>query len=275
MEQVAVSILRYFRNIGIASIVLGAAGLIQGHPEYFWLFVVLVYAGMIAVGIDICFVEEWPRRWIRWAGGTLIFFVIGVFSLFFVFVDAPVAIVWHAVPAQYPQGTVIAGIPWRPEFTELMVRIKGSNTMNYSDMDIVITSPDFPIAAIGQISTIPNIYFENAGNVYPTIQVGDLALPVVLLATDAGYRVRGNLPAGDTLELALAVVDIKWGAHTGVAPTDHDYMFRMKTKDGKTYWYGYADGDVYSGRPSPQHVSVVGCFVAAQRERCISQLSAH
>lgn len=63
----------------------------------------------------------------------------------------------------YAFGTILGGIKWSSEFRDLRVIFENLTDDDYQDLDVTIR-PDFPditIAAIGQISNIPNVTFFN------------------------------------------------------------------------------------------------------------------
>jgi hypothetical protein len=106
-----------------------------------------------------------------------------------------------------------------------------------------------------------------------------LAIPLVLLATDAGYVMHcSRLPARTSLQILIALADIKWNPPPEPSDrpiqdqvNDKDYVMRVKLDDFSTYWLGHADGNVYAPRPKPQWVKVDGEYTAVFRTRGISQ----
>jgi hypothetical protein len=151
----------------------------------------------------------------------------------------------------------------RPEFTELQVWINNPSENNYDDISPVIR-PNDPIAAIAQATNVPDVSFEDKNGV--SLRLTDInptagtktAIPVVLLATDAGYRVRcPRLPAKTTIRVEIALADIKWNPSP---PNDRpieekvrdiNYIFRLKQDDFSTYWLVSCPGDFVSGAPPP------------------------
>jgi hypothetical protein len=57
----------------------------------------------------------------------------------------------------------LAGIQWRPEFTELQVFIVNSTDKAYEDLNLVIR-PTIPVVAVEQVSKIPGVSFEDKNN---------------------------------------------------------------------------------------------------------------
>jgi hypothetical protein len=272
-------IVEYCRSAGIVSLAIAVVGLMQG-PEYFWLSVGLVYFALVVWSLDVFF-EPWPRPWMRWPALGFVALLAVLVSWLWVFVSAPLGVSSVAVAAEYPAGTSIGGIKWRPEFTETQVRIANPSARTYSDIDLVVTV-DFPVAAISQLSTVPDVSFENALAMSITQMVIDesngnrRANPLVLLATDAGYRIRcGRLLPKSTLHLVLAVADVRWNPEAWKPRPDggifeKDYVLRLKMSGGKTFWYGHNDAaNAYTPRPTPQKITVTGEYTAAQRRRVV------
>jgi hypothetical protein len=275
------TLLRYRKGVGGVSLILGVAGLFQG-PEYFWVFAALVYFGLAVFTLDVLF-EPWPeayRSLLRWLGAFLMLLLAVAFSFGVVLVKAPLSVTAYATNAEPPTGTKIANIPWRPEFSELEVIIENPTSRNYDDISIVL-KPNFPVAAVGQITDLPGVSFEDrfSTNFHFTLKMpGKVAMvPLVRVATDAGYRVRCmRLPARTNLKIAMAVVDMKWNPthkeNEDFGVLDKDYLLRIQSDgDGGvgTDWFGHQDGLVYAPRVLPTYLSIDGVYVAAQRKRTI------
>jgi hypothetical protein len=206
----------------------------------------------------------------------------GAFSWGIVFVKAPLHVAAFVTDAEHPSGTTIAGISFRPEFTELQVRILNPSDRAYEDLSLVIR-PTEPVAAIAQLTNLPGVSFEEKNGFFSrtmSIEPGETkanAIRLDLLATDAGYRMHcGRLPAGAFITIVIALADIKWTPQKSKRPAyenvhDKDFVQRHKMEDFSTYWLGYKDADVYAPRPNPWWVKVEGEYNVALRTRSISQ----
>lgn len=268
----------YFRSIGLVSLVIGGASMMQG-PDNFWISVGLIYLGLVLLAID-GFCEAWPKKWVKWIFSGAILVVIFVFSWGWVFVDAPLPVTGMVTNAEYPEGTVLAGINWNPKFTELNIDLHNTTKYVYEDLNILI-KPNYPVAAIAQASTWSGVSFEDRlGASMHLIEIQGArrtAHPLVLVATNAGYIVRcEKLPGTATLKIVMAIVEIKDDHHPhpplqpGESMVRKEDLLRTNYSDGSTYWYGQKDMDHYTQRVSPNTVEVSGEYVAAQRRRKIS-----
>lgn len=279
-------ILGWLRAIGFGSTVLGGVVLTQ-TPEFFHYSVGLVYIGIVLIGLDLYFEPFFERLklYAKIAIGLIFVIVVAGFSKAVVFVKSPLDVSAFMTDAEYPAGEVIAGIKWRPEFTELQVRISNPSGRPYDDLNIVIR-PTSAVAAIAQDTNIPDVSFEDKNGFIAHLIDTDLihekstAIHLDLLATDAGYRVRcGHLPAHTTIRVIMALADIKWcpSAELHQMPLaeqvrDPRNILRFRADDFSTYWKGHLTGDVYASRPtSTEFVQVDGDYIGAQRIRHITQ----
>jgi hypothetical protein len=278
-------LLGWIKAIGIGSTVLGGIVLTQ-TPELFYYCVSAVYIGIVLIGLDLCF-EPFIKRWkltSKIITGAFFAGVLTVFSYAVVFVESPLAVSAMMTDAEYPAGTTIAGIAWRPEFTEVQVWLTNTSNRAYEDLNILLR-PSSPVAAIAQLTTIGGVSFEDK-NAF-TVHMADInlgtqkktAISLDLLATDAGYRIRcDHVPAHTVVKVVLALADMKWPAPL-VNPqsmvdklNDKNYILRTKFDDFSTYWQGHIGGDVYAPRPtSSEWLQVNGSYIGAQRMRSITQ----
>lgn len=275
--------LNWIIKAGIGSECFGWGALLLAG--WFWPAAILIYAGFALFAIDAwCEPELKDKTFWRVVILLVICSFAATFSYGIVFVKAPLGVSALMTDATYPAGTQISGIAWRPEFTEVQVWINNDTDKNYDDLNLVLR-PVSAIASIGQASTLPGISFEEKNHESVRLMAGQInqmsAIPLALLATDGGYRVRcQHLPSHSTLEITLALADIKWNPKplgTNPAPfqdrvREKDYMLRVKDDDFSTYWFGHPDGDIYAPRPtSSETMKVEGEYFVAQRTRKISQ----
>jgi hypothetical protein len=204
------------------------------------------------------------------------------FSAIVVFAKAPLSVAAMITDAAYPADTVIAGIAFRPEFTELQVVIINVTDRSYDDIDLVIR-PTEAVAAIAQLSNVPNVSFQDKnGQTFRLMnryRTETTAIPLDLVATDAGYRVRcPRLPAKSSIHIIMALADIKWNPPTERPQRslkeqmlDKDFLLRVKYDDFSAYWIGHKNGDIYAPRPNPQWVWVEGEYTSALHTHSIAQ----
>ncbi|MHB8216233.1 MAG: hypothetical protein ACYDDS_09155 [Candidatus Sulfotelmatobacter sp.] len=293
-------LLVWFRRLGVSSAAFGGVSMIQ--PQLFWLSVVLVYLGLSLLFVDLYF-EPIPARWKATAGliilGLLIWFSVGV-----VFVPAPFTLSTLGSQIDYLTGNMPApgGIPWRPFFTELDVIMTNSTDGNYDNVDMLVR-PDYPVAAIAQLSNLPEVSFENRHGVNARMTAKELGVNVTpgapltiysFLATDAGYKVHcARIPPNSSLTIVMAVADMKKtapisgrvtaksGAGSTVIPVpgniSPDDLFASMTfsdKDGSfSYWYGSTKNlSVFSpDKPKPKTVFISGYYTASNHRRRVKK----
>jgi hypothetical protein len=273
-------IIVWMRRAGIAAELFGWGSLLL--EGWFWFAVVTIYAGFALLAIDAWFEPKLTTKWKTPVIAVLVG-LAAIFSWVCVFVDAPVDFGAIITDAPYPAGTNIAGISFRPEFTELRLLIKNPTTMDYKNLNIVI-QPTVPVAAIAQLTNVSGVSFEDKNGVSArmTVYPGPgkaTAVPQSLLATDVGYRMRcERLLSGQSITVIIALADMKTPPPSSLTLDDvlhnKDNILRIKIADSsssRNYWYGHPDGDVYTPRPDTQAVFVDGKYEARYRERSISQ----
>jgi hypothetical protein len=181
---------------------------------WFWPAVVLIY-GSLGLGAADLWLEPDLQTKVIWKLGMSAV-ILGFASLFtfgFVLVAAPLPISDIATNGEYPADHKIGDIAWRKEFTELDIGIENPTSRAYEDVNLVIR-PDNPVAAVTQIGKTCDASIEDADGVMVREglkpAVGDSRMnPLVLVATDAGYRIRcAHLPANSILKIVMAISDI-------------------------------------------------------------------
>jgi len=272
-------IVKWLRTAGGAAELFGWGGLVLA--DWFWVGVAAIYLGFALLALDVWFEPDRKTKTI--IGVAILVFTVA-FSWGVVFVEGPLPINVFATDGEYPIGTVISGVSWRPQFTELNVDIENPKDRPYEDLNLVIR-PTSAVAVLAQTSGISDVSFEDKNGL--STHILDLdprtgiskAIPLVLLATDAGYRVRcGRLPARDHLRIVMALADIKWdpsplptGTPIEQSFQDPNYMLRIKNDDFSTYWLGYREGSVYASRPtSTEWLKVEGDYTVGHRRRTVS-----
>jgi hypothetical protein len=279
--------LGWIKAAGISSALFGGVVLTQ-NPEFFPFSVGLVAVGIFLIALDLNFEKFFQKMRIvfRIAGNVVFVAVFAAFLLLVVFVRSPLDSKAFPNTAEYPPGTTLAGIPWRPEYTELQVWFTNSSEHSYDDLNILIR-PMSPVAAIGQESTVPDVTFSDAEPLKSYVvdqndkENTSTMIPMKLLATDGGYRLHcGHLPAKTTIQVVLALAEIKWvdppdslmKLPVEIRMRDPSRVLRWKSDNFVTHWEGNPDGGVYLHRPTGSGwVKIEGTFIGAQRVRHISR----
>jgi hypothetical protein len=208
----------------------------------FWPAVLTIYAGFLVLAADALF-EPRLNKWWKTSAIIIISVLTCTFSWYFVFFRAPISITAMITDAAYPTGTQIAGIYFRPEFTELRLFVKNPSSRNYNNLNLIV-QPSAAIAAIAQASNIPNVSFDDKNGLSTRVMEFDPAVgkaivaPLTLLATDVGYRIHcDKLSADEVMTVVIALADVRW--NPSAAPTqrppgevirDKDYVMRIKNE---------------------------------------------
>jgi hypothetical protein len=251
--------------------------------RWYWPAVLLIYCGFAVLAADLWLEPDLRRKlWWKIFGSLVIFSFGAAFTFGFVWISAPLPISDFASNGDYPKGQKIADIPWQNEFTELDVFIENPTSRPYEDFNIVLR-PDAPIVAIKQDGKACDASIEevNGGTIKQALISANRTIkqnPLVLLATDAGYRVRcDHLPPKSRMKLVIALADIRWNPRKPTTPQpdggifDADYIIRQRIKDFSTYWLGHSGADVYIPFTSSQFLHVSGEYTSMYRRREISE----
>jgi hypothetical protein len=208
-------------------------------------------------------------------------------------VDDKLGLFATASNADYPIGTAVGGIKWSNRFTDLRVTINTPSFGDYRNIDLVLV-PDEPVAAIGQVTNLPDVVFAPAVDIKPSGLGPEFlegktgkrtAIPLVLIATDGGYRMRcKELPRTTRLEIVMAIARIIDFPQDKPAPRpdfgifNRDYVMKVSVSAGSNHWFGYGFDirgrieEVYKGRRfTPKTVKIDGRYTVGEREQEISQ----
>lgn len=252
------------------------------QPSSFWIGAACVYMGFTLAAFDLLF-EPQIGRMAKFVGWSIIAVLILSFSRFLVFVPAPLGLGAAATAAEFPGGTVIGGIPWKPFYTELDILINNPTDDSYDDVDLLL-QPDHPVAAVGQASGLPGVSFQDRYGEELRVALDESAVSLVLVATNAGYRVHcGRIPPQSALRVVMAVVELRSGMFnppTASAempnPMADTYVARARIYEGKDeliYWWAHPGNErrFYDKRPIPKAVKAAGHYTASNRRRSINE----
>ena len=187
--------------------------------------------------------------------------------------DAPLRLFATTSAAERPAGSSVGGILWQSKFGELKIAISNTTSIDYQNIDLVIT-PDVPATAAGQMTELPgvSIWRNEEPKVTPEIIDGGLrtAIPLVPIASDLGYRVRCVLlPTKSRLEVVLAVVTM----YDRPSTDDVDKLLKIDFSDGRKFWMAHPNHtiNIFGPTPIPRLVMVKGRYTAQQREYELSE----
>jgi hypothetical protein len=232
----------WLRSIGGAGICFGMFGVFL-IPPLFWWAVAAIFAGVAIVIADL-----WLETGLRGRLGLKLFATTIILSFAImvaatiVFVPFPLEVYPQPNPVSYYPGTQPTGAPkWDPDWMEVNVSITNPTGNSYDDIDLLL-QPKAPVAItyfIQQTSQWPGVSFTDGDHVWHETMAHDpatnkfYAVPSVILATTAGYRVHcPHLPPHSILEIRLALTTIRATATDGSA----DHLIEPKLTDHGIYW---------------------------------------
>lgn len=144
------TLLYYFiRTLGAASLVIGSAGFMLE-------FSFAVCAGCVYLGLIVLCVDPWIEPALREVSPLLrivpsvIFFIpLLVFTRYVIFLPAALEIKGTDYNGDFPSGQAIAGIEWKPAYSELELSFSNHTDHDYKDLDLVVGVNEY-IAAVGK-----------------------------------------------------------------------------------------------------------------------------
>jgi hypothetical protein len=199
-------------------LLLGSSGTAFGFgallltPSHFYWAVSLILAGVVAISIEIALSD------VSRAVKAVLFVVplsLATFPTYQLLMDAPLITRSYATRGDYQQGTLIAGIEWKPSYSELRVKLENSTDIDYEDLDIRIAT-DQPMVALAQTSKLPGVAITDNSILvgdsigFQTIDPktgakGTLQLPIHPLTTNTYRLLCQRLPKHSMLLLIGAV----------------------------------------------------------------------
>ena len=152
---------KYLWDIGmlfLGMLFLGVGIALMGTeiwPSMYWVGVMLVYGGSLALAVHIVKEDEFlPNKTFRRTIAVAILLAVWwVWSAKVVFANAEVN---SADIANYPTGTNVGGIAWEDEFVDVWLSLSNSTDNDYKDLDIFATS-DITVMAASQLSNLPDV----------------------------------------------------------------------------------------------------------------------
>jgi hypothetical protein len=196
-------IVRYLRGVGVVGILAGGAGIVLG--AYFWWAVGFVYLGLTVLLVDSLLEKCGPI--IKGALIVGVVFLSATFTVGFVWLDARLDISSTSALANYPEGTDVYGIKWKPHYSELKVGFYNPTSRDYDDLDVLIRPVGVMTIAIAQVGTFPPCSWGRtvltSATTRSTETDGDRRME--LSGSTVPFRVRcPKLPKDATLQVVIA-----------------------------------------------------------------------
>ena len=275
--------------LSMMRVVIGPGLIIAGAEEIqssYGLGVFILYVGFVVALAESVYEPMILQLDQRIQVGLIgvIFFLCTLFSILFVFSRAPINFSALLLSdTDYSPGIGPGNIAWHSFYTELDLIVTNPSEENYDNVDILVR-PDYPVAAIGQLSNLLDVSFEDLFGVRNeiTIQDGTTHMKLgnlTLIATNAGYKVHcAHIPPNSSLKIVMAVVDLKY-SHPNqhklstITPADITFEQSFTNAEGRfTYWFGTpANTDLYLTGARPRKIAVSGSYTASNRRRKLRQ----
>jgi hypothetical protein len=136
-----------------------AIGGMQLIPTSYWLGAAVVYVGLALTFAEILLDPAFLRLpyQLKKVFLGIVLCVAALFTLKFVAVAAPLEVIADLAIGQYPTGTVVDGIQWDSQCTEVKVIVWNRSDSDYEAFDAFL-QPDKPIVAAAPIADIPEVH---------------------------------------------------------------------------------------------------------------------
>jgi hypothetical protein len=185
--------------------------------------------------------------------------------------------------AKYPTGTVIAGIPWRPEYTEVEVSLTNDSNRDYEAVDVSLQLLGAFVAHVGQADHTPGVTFFSQHS--PDLRANGNDPISGEPTAQAGFeRLGGNSPQrvripvlprrGGTVRVVFAAVDLspmlkilREQSKKSSPTIKQQRKTTMKVPVIKAATP--APTTPYGPRPTPRRVVVDGEYVADRKDRAV------
>lgn len=274
----------WLKGLGVATFLIGFIGTIT-IPEMFWMSVSFCCVGFVVLVLDVLLDEKLFFRVKLVLIGSATAFVI-YFGISFVFVPANLGILSTVLinPPDMPNP-----IPWNKNFSALQINFYNESKIQFNDIVLVVKTTE-PVTGATILAGPQDANLRPIDVDPPLISAlnehGELIahVPLVLVATDAGYIVRcANLLPGERLSVLLAVSRTHWdGSATKPAAAnqnnqggfngllDSDYLMSVPYRPGYHQFFGHTNYDRYQPPHWPFSVLVSGSYIAEFRKRNVS-----
>lgn len=194
------SLINYLRGSGTIGLIMGVAAMLL--TEFFWFATVLVYLGAIVFVVDFYF-ETTLSRIKKWGLSMTILLLVSAFTFQIVLFKADpfIKVSWSI--ANYPEGTNLSGITWRPGLSRLLVSFQNLTDRDFSGVDLTIQTNE-AIVQIAQQTTIPCVQIDEL-----VVTVTDSANLFSKLGSIEPRRFRcSEIPAKATVQFIVALANL-------------------------------------------------------------------
>jgi hypothetical protein len=129
----------FFSRTILIGLVLGGGRIMQAI-SFSW-SVVLVCGYLTALLLEILFEQRFrSKSWIRPLGIVSILVIFALFMFGFVYASDPLVIKARNLTGEKEVGTQIAGIIWRPEYSDFRILFENASDNDYHNLDFVLST---------------------------------------------------------------------------------------------------------------------------------------
>ena len=182
-------------------VLLGLAAMML--TEFFWPAVGLIYLSALVALVDL-FIEKTISKWAKAIIGLVIISVIGAFSHYIVFFYPTPDVKCSWFKADYPTGSNIDGLTWRPGLSKVIVTFRNTTQRDYIDLDLSISTNE-AVVGIVQKTSIPCMPLQE-NPVTISDSMSNVWLPLGIVGTER-FRCP-NLPRHSSIQFVLAIANI-------------------------------------------------------------------
>lgn len=116
----------------------------------------LVYGYLLVLLLEVLYERRFKsKRWLRPLGVTVITAVAALFIFGYVYARDPLKIRTRNLTGEKAAGTQIAGITWKPEYSDIRIVFQNNTDNDYRNLDFVLTTGHLITAEGSTISTGP------------------------------------------------------------------------------------------------------------------------
>jgi len=148
----------FLRIVGGAGCFIGLGGIMFTSPTLFWYAAIFLYAGLLALAIDLSVEFKFKKdRWYRRGGITLVLFIAILFTAGIAFYPDRLQLMSVSFEGAYKNGESIHGITWDEDMSDLRIDIFNPTNRDFERLDLTINTGEASIRDQKQITNIAGV----------------------------------------------------------------------------------------------------------------------
>lgn len=230
----SVRVIPYYliRTLAGTALAVSAAGAIT-EMSFTWR-AALLFGGLVALAADPWIEPSVRKIHALYKGAASCFFLVllAVFLKYVVFLPSPLVITARDYNGDYEDGRKIAGIAWKPKYSDLRVVFSNPTDRDYEHIDVVVGAGMY-IADAKPSTNMPgvSVFKTSAGPDNVTVPRKDSSGHVTyepeenVLFVSGGVKVIcDKLPRGTSFEIVLALVTIPSAGNLSSPPSSDNLL---------------------------------------------------